>query len=342
MKKIFGIVAAFAFAYLVGISCKGKADTDEQASKYEVLTYVWSGGKIMPDLDLITSINYAFGRVSDDRKSVRIENEDRLREVVALKKQKPELKVLLSLGGGCSEGFSELAASDSLRKAFAADCRRVIDEFGLDGIDYDWEAPGFDDGTPEDVDNFELLLAETRKAIGDDKLLTVASMAGALGMNLPEILAYVDYFNVMCYDMTWTDLGSHTSMRESPVAGDYTVERAMKTYEEKGVPKDKIMLGLAFYGRGDDKNFKGWTDYRDIDVKPSMEVRWDSIGCVPYVVDSLGSFILGYENPRSLEIKCDYIKDLGLRGAMCWRTELDNDSLELAHTVARSLLGDKK
>lgn len=338
MKKLFSIAFAFAVLSVAVISCKTKAEVEEQKPQYEVLTYVWSGGKMMPDLDLITSINYAFGRVSEDRKSINIENEERLREVVALKNQKPKLKVLLSLGGACSDGFSELAANDSLRKAFAADCRRVIDEFGLDGIDYDWESPGFDDGTPEDVDNFELLLAETRNAIGEDKLLTVASMAGALGMKLPEILDYVDYFNVMCYDMTWTALGSHTSMRESPVAGDYTVERAMKTYEEKGVHKDKIMLGLAFYGRGDNNSFKGWTDYRDIEIQPSMEVRWDSIGCVPYVVDSLGSFILGYENPRSLEIKCDYIKELGLRGAMCWRTELDNDSLELAHTVARCLL----
>lgn len=320
--------------------CMLGVDKPAPKPQYQVLTYVWSGGDFMPDTDMITGINYAFGRITDDRKAIRIENPDRLRQTVALKEKKPSLKVLLSIGGGCSEGFTDLAASDENRRAFAADCRRVVDEFGLDGIDFDWESPAFPDGTPEDVDNFELLLAETRKALGDDRLITVASMAGALGMKLPQLLDYVDYFNVMAYDMTWTKLGSHTSMRQSEIGGfDYNVERALQTYKEKGVPADRIMLGLAFYGRGDGKNFEEWTQYRDIKLRPGMEVRWDSVGCVPYVVDSLGNFILGYDDQRSLEIKCQLIKDRGLRGGMCWRTEHDTDSLELARVVARCLLG---
>lgn len=341
MKKILSCILCAAFMTVIVVSCKSnKVQTEEPEKKYELLAYVWSGGDKLPDPGMITAINYAFGRINADRTGINIENEDRLREVVALKKQNPDLKVLLSIGGGCSEGFTDLAACDSCRKAFAQDCRRIIDEFGIDGIDYDWESPAFPDGTPEDVDNFEYLLRDTREAIGDDKILSVAAMAGALGMKLPEILDYIDYFNVMLYDMTWTKLGSHTSMRESPVGGfDYNVERSMQTYKEKGVPADKIMLGMAFYGRGDGKYFSEWTDYDKIDIRPGMEVRWDSIGCVPYVVDSLGQFILGYDDPRSLEIKCQYIKDNNLRGGMYWRAEFDPDSLPLTRTVARSLRG---
>ena len=339
MRKLFFGCALLLAAVVVSCSGNKSADTKADEPKYELLTYVWSGGKTLPDPNLVTAINYGFGRVNSTRDGVTIENEDRLREVVALKKQNPDLKVMLAIGGGCSEGFTDLAACDSCRKAFAADCRRLIEEFGLDGIDFDWESPGFPDGTPEDVDNFEYLLKDMREALGEDKIISVASMAGALGMKLPDIIKYVDYFNAMEYDMTWTRLGSHTSMRESEVGGfDYNVERSMATYAEKGVPAEKIMLGLAFYGRGDGKNFSEWTEYRDIVVQPGMEVRWDSIGCVPYIVDSLGQFALGYDDARSLAIKCQYVKDLGLRGAMIWRAEQDDDSLTLTHTVSSLIL----
>lgn len=340
MKKIFLASAVVAAALMVACSGKKATDGAGEQPEYELLTYVWSGGDKLPDPNVVTAINYAFGRVNEARDGVNIENVDRLREVVALKEQNPDLKVMLALGGGCSEGFTDLAACDTCRVAFARDLRRIVDEYGLDGIDYDWETPGFPDGTPEDVDNFILLLKETRDALGDDKIISVATMAGFMGMKMPDILDYVDYFNAMEYDMTWTRLGSHTSMKESEVGGfDYNVERSMATYAEKGVPAEKIMLGLAFYGRGDGKNFPEWTDYSAVKLGPGMEERWDSIGCVPYIVDSLGQFVLGYDNPRSLEIKCQYIKDLGLRGGMVWRVELDNDSLDLMHTVARELRG---
>ena len=52
-----------------------------------------------------------------------------------------------------------------------------------------------------------------------------------------------------------------------------------------------------------------------------MEERWDSIACVPYIVDSLGTLIVGYENPKSLKIKCDYIRKRS-QGGVSRRSEL--------------------
>ena len=42
--------------------------------------------------------------------------------MVELKKQKPDLNVLLSIGGWGSGRFSEMAANEKYRKAFAKDC----------------------------------------------------------------------------------------------------------------------------------------------------------------------------------------------------------------------------
>ena len=100
-----------------------------------VVAYVTSNPTVMPDPSRMTHINYAFGHVNDTFNGVRINNESRLHSITALKKDAPWLKVCLSIGGWGSGRFSEMAATDENRKAFAADCARVVAEFDLDGID---------------------------------------------------------------------------------------------------------------------------------------------------------------------------------------------------------------
>ena len=92
-----------------------------------VIGYVtsWSSHEVKPEY--VTHINYAFGHVQGTFRGVRIDNEERLKSVVALKKQASHLKVLLSVGGWGSGNFSEMAADADNRLAFAADCKRVID-----------------------------------------------------------------------------------------------------------------------------------------------------------------------------------------------------------------------
>ena len=88
-----------------------------------VVAYVTSWTDVQPDPSVMTHINYAFGHVNNTFDGVRIDNPDRLRAISGLKQQNPKLKVLLSVGGWGSGRFSEMAATDSTRRAFAADCR---------------------------------------------------------------------------------------------------------------------------------------------------------------------------------------------------------------------------
>ena len=99
-----------------------------------IVAYVTSWSDVTPDPHSMTHINYAFGHVNNTFDGVRIDNPDRLRAISGLKQQNPKLKVLLSVGGWGSGRFSEMAATDSTRRAFAADCRAKIKEYGLDGI----------------------------------------------------------------------------------------------------------------------------------------------------------------------------------------------------------------
>ena len=57
-----------------------------------VVAYVTSWSEVMPDPQYMTHINYAFGHVNESFNGVKIDNEERLRQIVDLRKQKPELK----------------------------------------------------------------------------------------------------------------------------------------------------------------------------------------------------------------------------------------------------------
>jgi len=128
-----------------------------------VVAYVTSWTQTVPDPAVMTHINYAFGHVTETFDGVRIDNPSRLRQIVALKRQQPALRVVLSVGGWGSGRFSEMASTAERRHAFARDCRRVVDEFGLDGIDIDWEYPTQSSAgissSPDDTRHFSLLMA---------------------------------------------------------------------------------------------------------------------------------------------------------------------------------------
>ena len=91
----------------------------------------------MPDPTLMTHLNYAFGKVTDTFDGMTIQNTDFLRKVMKLKEQNPELKIILSIGGWTAGNFSEMAADARCRMGFAQDCKKAVDEYGLDGIDID-------------------------------------------------------------------------------------------------------------------------------------------------------------------------------------------------------------
>ena len=166
--------------FCLSATCYGKK---KEARDMIVVAYVTSWTNEVPDPTVMTHINYAFGHVNETFNGVCIDNPDRLRMITGLKQQHPALKVMLSIGGWGSGRFSEMAATQENRLAFARNCKRVVDEFGLDGIDIDWEYPtqggaGIS-SSPDDTKNFTLLMAALRKALGKKQLLTAATISSA-------------------------------------------------------------------------------------------------------------------------------------------------------------------
>ena len=307
-------------------------------SEHVVVAYVTSWTDEIPDPFVMTHINYAFGHVNDTFDGVRVDNPFRLESLVALKAKNPELNVMLSVGGWASGRFSEMAADDNRRMSFANDCLRVVEEFGLDGIDIDWEYPTSSmagiSSSPDDRENFNLLMRDLRTVLGADRLLTLASSAYAEYIDFHSCMQYLDFVNVMTYDMA--NAPYHHSPLYASENTKGTSEGAVKAHIEAGVPAVQLVLGVPFYGRGG--TVMNNRDYRDIKAEGEFVEMWDEKAMVPYLADKDGNLVLGYDNPRSLTLKCKFIKENGLRGGMYWDYAGDNDSADLQKVLAKELL----
>lgn len=307
-----------------------------------VVAYVTSWSDVMPDPQCMTHINYAFGHVNESFNGVKIDNEERLKQIVDLKKQKPDLKVLLSIGGWGSGRFSEMAANDEYRRAFAVDCERVVEEFALDGIDIDWEYPTSSmaniSSSPDDTENFTLLMQDIRAAIGNEKELTLATVASARYIDFKAILPSVDFVNIMAYDMASAPK-HHSALYPSGHSGDITSDGAVTAHLKAGVQPSKLVMGMPFYGRGGD-GYPSFQDYNKVgNTDTQYTEKWDEVAQVPYLADKNDTLVFGFENPRSLAIKCQYILDKDLLGGMYWDYSGDNEQGDLRRTVAENLLG---
>ena len=343
MKKIKMMMAA---ALGVVVSCGSVKSGEEVVAASRdskvVVAYVTSWSEVMPDPQYMTHINYAFGHVNESFNGVKIDNEERLRQIVDLRKQKPELKVLLSIGGWGSGRFSEMAANDEYRRAFAADCDRVVKEFALDGIDIDWEYPTSSmaniSSSPDDTENFTLLMQDIRAAIGNEKELTLATVASARYIDFKAILPSVDFVNIMAYDMASAPK-HHSALYPSGHSGDITSDGAVTAHLNAGVPPSKLVMGMPFYGRGGD-GYPSFQDYNKVgNTDTQYTEKWDEVAQVPYLADKNDTLVFGFENPRSLAIKCQYILDKDLLGGMYWDYSGDNEQGDLRRTVAENLLG---
>ena len=292
-------------------------------------------------------------------------------QLTVLKEKYPALKTLISVGGWTlSSGFSNMAATAEGRSKFAASCVDFIRTYNFDGVDLDWEYPvrgGFPpkDQSPDDGANFVLLLQEMRKqfdAAGtQDKksyLLTAATSANPVNiadLDLPGLSKYLDWINVMAFDY---HVGSEkTANHASPLYGNpadpdpknapFNVDNTIKVYHNGGVPSDKLVLGIPFYGRGWDgvpaaghglfqpsdkpTTVGTWEpavfDYDDLAAKymaaDGSNVYWDPAAHANYIYIEADKRFITYESVKSCQEKMDYIKRNNLGGAMFWELSCD-------------------
>jgi chitinase len=370
-------------ALIVALAClasgiAGAATVEPQ--EFRVIAYV-AGWSLPPVIDpeKLSHINFAFARIDAGGK-VAFENPAyaaKLKSLLDLKKRNPQLKVIVSVGGWEAEGFSDAALTDASRNTFARSVVELLREHGVDGVDLDWEYPG--QGVAgikyraEDKQNFTLLLkalraqldaaSDAERRTGRDRyILTIASADREYfdHTEMDKLHIYLDWFNVMSYDffnsLTATT-GHHAGLYASEFAApkDRNADASVRQHLAAGIPSDKLVLGVAFYGRGfagvnplnnglnrPYQRYEGdhsFAELKDRFIGKQGFVRhWDERAKAPFLWNEATRTFITYDDPQSIREKADYVRENRLGGMMFWELSQDRND-ELLDVIATSLAG---
>lgn len=173
----------------------------------------------------------------------------------SLKNSHPQLKTLLAVGGWNFDQsrFSYAASTPTTRANFAQSVVSFLTTHGFSGIDLDWEYPVTRQGTAADYANYPLLCQALRQAFDNaghpQWLITIATAINwndrlEPGYDLVGMEPYVDWFNIMSYDI----YGSWDSVAGANADMPY-IQDTMNNIFALGIPREKLVFGLAAYGR---------------------------------------------------------------------------------------------
>jgi len=275
-------------------------------------------------------------------------------EFKRIRKENPECKIVLSVGGWSAGGFSEAAADEEGRDKFAHTAVEIIKKYELDGLDIDWEYPCISTAgiaaNANDKENFTKLIRTSREIIdsklGRDIMLTIAAGAGEYfinSTNMGEVQAYLNYVQLMTYDLRGgyhIVTGHHTNLLDDKRdILQASASKACDCFEKAGVPREKLILGAAYYSR----LWKGVPDrenglhqmaettggygpsygelVKDYINQNGYKRYFDEEARAPWLFN--GDTFISYDDEESCKEKAEYVVNNGLGGIMFWEYRLD-------------------
>lgn len=320
-----------------------------------------------------------YGFMSINNKTNKIESDDyevdfgdtggQLKELKALKTRNPKIKILASVGWHCTTSaiFSEMAQSSSRKAAFINSLMTFIREWDLDGIDICWHFPVLKGGTPEDKENFIILLTDIKNVFQRlGWLLTVHIVAKKYLINksydVKSMSNIVDYINLDTVGFYRTR-DNRTEVvaplkAENENNFDFLVNYAIET----GANPSKILLGIPAYGRmvivreniKPGKYFGLYTSQRfkplyterselisfyevclNIKNTTGWKQEWDQDSSTPIAYK--GQQFVSYDDERSLLEKVKLVDKYKLGGISFWTLDMD-DFVGMCHNKTYPLL----
>ncbi len=232
------------FAVLIGSSATGQTGSRPGADPFRVVGYYFLRAalsdtlvqnKEYPFLDHLTHLNIAF--VNPDSNGHF--QKDLLIDHLIEKAHAKGVKVLASIAGGGSHAYYSKLLHHPQRKKLVADLTDIVLQNNLDGVDVDLEGGDIDE-------NYEPFVTELAASLRKHKKQITCAIATAYKDQLTDkALAQFDFINLMSYDATgpWRpkDAGPHAPYEMAVRDLDYWLQA-------RGLPTQKVNLGLPFYG----------------------------------------------------------------------------------------------
>ena len=366
MKKILLAIFLLAASHLFGQPALPSAG--KPAGRYKIIAYYTGNGETIQQYPVkkLTHIIYSFLKLQHD--SLRFHNEAQqqtLQQLVQLKKGNPQLKIMVSIGGwgGCAP-CSGLFSSAAHRNMFAKTTVALFKQYGIDGLDLDWEYPAIE-GYPghkydtADKNNFTELVKALRKEMGKDFILSFA--AGGFVKYLEQsidwdaVMPLVDFVNLMTYDLVGgysTVTGHHTPLKDYRPAQEST-QKCVNWLLDKNIDAEKLVIGAAFYARvwenvADSNHglyqqgkFKQGVAYKNFSTYFSdtsgFVYHWDKKAKAPFQYNRQKKLFASFDDKGSGGETSKFIRRKKLGGIMFWELGEDLPVNGLVDEIHRSL-----
>lgn len=269
----------------------------------------------------LTHINFAFAIPAKNGGGLEaLRNWDKLIGLVK-KAHENDVKVFISIGGwsigdggGEDSRFHRLAQDKDERDLFVSKTMDLVRRFNLDGVDLDWEYPDIENRSAEDYVLLMKQLADSLHVQNKELSAAVVHYGNQGEGTKNEVFKYVDWLNLMAYD---DDHG--LPIPHSPYS---LAEKSINYWvKQRGLPPQKAVLGLPFYGKPRKENLSHYKDLLAAGADP-MADEFDSVF---------------YNGISTIKRKTTLAKQQGLSGVMIWEISQDtHDDRSLLKAINES------
>lgn len=242
-------------------------------------------------------------------------------------------RVLAGVGGwGAETDWASALGTVDKRATVARALGASVQLAGWSGIDLDWEYPD----TEAELLALAAFIKQYREYWPRQKI--GVALAAFVDEKLrakwaSDIAPYVDWFHVMTYDFTgaWDQTINYNSSLSRGRA-------AIENWEASGIPKSKLMLGSAWYGRAATVQSgslvrpggvaSNWEELSFADIVKDTRFKESvHVDGTIWAWDSNGRKVVSYENVDCVREKLEAARQDNLAGVFCWEIGQDNGSL---------------
>jgi chitinase len=313
-------ISVFMVILALSTSCSKKSITisknGDSENRFKVIGYLPNRTDLLVsakqiDFAKITHLYIAFINPDSLGNLTRTEN---LKEVAALAHSK-NVKIMASIGGGGAPKYYPSFLIGEKKTKLVNDLVNLAVDNNLDGIDVDLEGALIDANYESFVIDFAAALRQK------NKLITAAIATVYKTQFTDKALAQFDFVNIMSYDRT----GPWRPDKPGPHAPYSMAEEDLQYWlETRKIPKEKLTLGVPFYGYGFGGTAPESMSYKNILRQYPDSVNQDQM--------HLNGGMVYYNGLPTIRKKTELAKQK-VSGVMIWQLLQDS-------TGVKSLLGE--